>query len=221
MNEQQKADLLEQLIENPPGRERLVGHADLTAQEKEDLLALARVADAVWVANVQLPPLEKDPIAAMLGVAPTPGLALDPVRFKTARMKSRVSVTDLRDYLVSRGWGVTTPQVNSWQSRFGIELSPALLEDIGRALSASTDAFTVGQSACTPSLFATIRAADWFGALVDQWRQGRNLARSVAEDQLLNRAAATVHRGEEPDVEQVREMLTHLVNPDSRETPSR
>ncbi|WP_404474198.1 hypothetical protein [Microbacterium aerolatum] len=214
MNEQQKAELLERLIENPPHRDRLLVGTETTAEEQAELLALASAADAVRVANVPVPPLEEDPIAAMLGVAPSPGLALDPAQFKAARVRSNVSVTHLRDYLVSRGWDVTGPQIASWQSRSGIELSPAMLEDIGAALSASPDAFTVRHAETTPTLFATLRATDWFETFVEQWRHMRNVARSVAEAQLLSRAAATVHRGEEPDVDQVRELLAHLVSPD-------
>lgn len=213
MNEQQKAELLERLIENPPHRGLILEQAGATASEREELLTLARTADAVWVANLEIPSLEEDPIAAMLGVAPTPGLTLDPAGFKAARVRSKVSVSGLRDYLAGRGWGVTGPQVASWQTRTGIELSPALLEDIGAALSTSPDAFTVRQGGNTPSLYTTLRATDWFDALVDQWRQMRSVARSVAEAQLLSRAGATVHRGEEPDLEQVHELLAHLVSP--------
>lgn len=220
MNEQQKAELLERLIADPPHRRLLLERAGATAAERKELLGLARTADAVWVANMKIPPLEEDPIAAMLGVAPTPGLALDPAGFKTARVKSQVSVSGLRDYLSSRGWDVTIPQVASWQTRKGIELSPALLEDIGTALSTSPDAFTTRHVGNTPTLHATLRATDWFDAFVDQWRQMRHVARSVAEAQLLSRAAATVHRGEEPDVDQVRELLTHLVSSGDEHTPT-
>jgi len=211
VNEEQKAGLLDRLIAMPVQRTQLLDEAGATADERTELLELADIADAAWVSTRGAPPVEEDPIAAMLGIAPTPGLAIDPAAFKQARVRSGLNVSQLRDRLAQRGWQVSNGEIASWQSREGIELLPALLQDIGDALSVSADSFTVTRVSDAPTIHTILRKSDWFVALVEQWQTLRHVARSVAEAQLLTRATATVHRGEEPDVDQIRELLEHLV----------
>lgn len=211
MNDEQKTDLLDRLIADPPRRATILDESRATPDERAELLELATLADAAWLSTRGAPPVESDPIAAMLGVAPTPGLTIDPRRLKQARIRSRIGVPQLRDKLTARGWDVSTADVGSWQTREGIELVPALLQDIGEALNVSADEFTVVRSGQSSNIHTVLRGTDWFQALVSQWQALSNVARSVAEAQLLSRATATAHRGEEPDLEQIRELLEHLV----------
>lgn len=212
MNDAQQAEVLDRLIADPPHRAAILTEVDATADERTELLELAEIADAAWLSTRAAPPVESDPIAAMLGVAPTPGLAVDPGHFKQARIRSGVGIPQLRDKLTARGWNVSTADVASWQTRSGIELVPALLQDIGEVLNASADDFTVARSPEASNLHTTLRSAGWFKSLVTQWQSLSNVARSVAEAQLLSRATATAHRGEEPDLEQIRELLEHVVD---------
>lgn len=211
MNEDQKAGLLDRLIENPPDREALLTDAGATAEERKELIALAQVADAAWLTTRGAPPLDEDPIAAMLGVSPSASVTIDPAHFKSARTRSGVSVSELRERLVARGWTVTTAEVASWQTRVGIELVPAVVDDISEALAARAEDFIKPHSDGARSLHAALRTAEWFNAVVEQWQVAKGVARGIAEAQLLVRATATVHRGEEPDVEQIRGLLERLV----------
>ncbi|WP_349899215.1 hypothetical protein [Parafrigoribacterium soli] len=217
MNDEQKADALDLLLADPPRRARILDELGATAEERAELVELAEIADAAWLSTRHTPPIASDPIAAMLGVVPTPGVAIDPARFKRARLKSDVSVSQLRDTLTSRGWHVSNADIASWQTRTGIELLPALLQDLGHAMRASLDDFTEVRAGEAATLHAELRNSDWFVALVDQWQHLRHTPRSIAEAQLLSRAAATVHRGEKPNVEQIRELLEHVAasNPEA------
>lgn len=211
MNEDQKADLLDRLIDNPPGREQILVEAGASPAEREELLTLAETADAAWLASRVPTPLDADPVAILLGVAPLSNVSIDPARFKAARTRSKVSVTQLRDRLVARGWGVTGPQIASWQTRVGLEVSSALLEDISTALGTTVDKLIAPSGQSAPGLHAILRSTDWFDSLVEQWQRARGVVRSVAEEQVLARATATVHRGEEPDVDQIHTLLQQLI----------
>lgn len=211
MNEEQKSELLDRLVADPPRRAEILDTAEVTESESAELLALAELADAAWLSTRGVSPADSDPIAAMLGVAPIPGLVMKPAAFKRARMRANVNVSSLRDSLQRRGWDISTAEVNSWQSREGVELFPALLQDIGDALHVSTDDFTAMSDERASTVHNRVRQAEWFAPLVGQWQSLLHIGRAVAEAQLLSRATATAHRGEEPDLEQVHEMLEHLV----------
>lgn len=211
MNEEQRAELLGKLIENPPSREELLTAAGATSDESSELLSLAETADTLWVASRVPQPLDEDPIAALLGVAPASAVAMDPSRFRTARKRANVTVSRLRALLAAKGWTVTGAEIGSWQTNRGTEVIPAMLEDISSILSVAVSDLTVARPDGAGSLFATLRAASWFQELTEQWQEATGVLRSVAEAQLLTRATATVHRGDQPDLEQIHDLLEHLV----------
>lgn len=211
MNEDKKAELLGQLIENPSSRDDILTAADATSDERSELLSLADAADILWVASRVAPPLDEDPIAALLGVAPAAAVTLDPSKFKAARTRANVTVSDLRTRLAARGWKVTGAEIGSWQTDRGSGIVPAMLDDISSILSVAISDITAVRSAGTANLFAALRATDWFQELAEQWQEATGVVRSVAESQLLTRATATVHRGDQPDLDQIRDLLQDLV----------
>lgn len=87
------------------------------------------------------PPLEQDPVAAMLGLRPVPTLVLDGLSIK--RLRGRMSVSDVARRLQSYGWEVSSADVRSWQdSSAAVALAPALVERIAAVLGSTVDKIT-------------------------------------------------------------------------------
>lgn len=87
------------------------------------------------------PPLEQDPVAAMLGLRPVPTLVLDGPAIK--RLRGRMSVSDVARRLQSYGWEVSSADVRSWQDSSGaVALAPALVERIAAVLGSTVDKIT-------------------------------------------------------------------------------
>jgi hypothetical protein len=72
VTEDERGDLITALIENPGkhDRDRILRDANLSDEERDDVMSLVEVADLLWLANQGAPPLEDDPVAMRLGIVP-------------------------------------------------------------------------------------------------------------------------------------------------------
>src|SRR5688572_2790661 len=81
---------------------------ELSGGDGDEMESLLDVADLLWEAAHGATPLESDPVAAMLGLVPDPGYALDSEALARARKNARLKSSELAARLVSRGWEVRT-----------------------------------------------------------------------------------------------------------------
>jgi hypothetical protein len=209
MNEDEFDRLLAALVAHPDERRTLLSDARATAEETAALDALAFTADAAWLAAQGAPPLDQDPVAAMLGLVPDRECSLDPRSFARARQRARIPASALSQRLRVRGWTHSTADVVRWQSAAS-DVPPALVQAIADELRVDVDALIQPVGAATDR-FEAVRRAPRFEEIVARWAHVRNIALTVARAELDSRMAATVHRGQLPDPDQVLSALDALV----------
>lgn len=209
MNEDEFDRLLAALVAHPDERRTLLSDARATAEETAALDALAFTADAAWLAAQGAPPLDQDPVAAMLGLVPDRECSLDPRSFARARQRARIPASALSQRLRVRGWTHSTADVVRWQSA-AADVPPALVQAIADELRVDVDALIRPVGAGTDR-FEAVRRAPRFEEIVARWAHVRNIAQAVARAELDSRMAATVHRGQLPNPDQVLSALDALV----------
>lgn len=210
MNEDDYNRLLARLIEDPEHRTGILREADVDEAEEKNLKALVDASDAIWLCAHGAPPLDEDPVAAMLGLLPDPHVALDSKALARQRKRARLTVSDLAERLSERGWNVQASDVFRWESRSAPDVPPALIQAIAAVLHASPDLISALQPA--EDQFSAVRNTARFQDLVSRWMTALGLSRSMALAALESRMVATVHRGEEPDPEQLLAALDILVS---------
>lgn len=209
MNEDEFDRLLAELVAHPAERRTLLRESHASAEERARLDALVFTADAAWLATQGAPPLDEDPVAAMLGLVPDRECSLDPRSFARARQRAGIAPSALSQRLKLRGWNHSTADVVRWQSA-AADVPPGLVQAIADELRVAVDALIQPADAAADR-FEAVRQAPAFEELVARWARVRNIARAVARAELDSRMAATVHRGQLPDPEQVLGALDTLV----------
>jgi hypothetical protein len=209
MNEEEFDRLLAELVARPDERSTLLHESRASAEETAHLDALVFTADAAWLATQGAPPLDEDPVAAMLGLVPDRECALDPRSFTRARQRARIAPSALARRLKLRGWDHSTADVVRWQSA-AADVPPALVQAIADELAITVDALIQPPNAAADR-FEAIRKAPAFEDIVARWARVRNIALAVARAELDSRMAATVYRGQLPDTDQVLSALDTLV----------
>lgn len=206
--------LLERLLEEPPGPHREQMLARFDGDRRDEVLKLLDAGDLVWEAAHTAPPLEKDPVAAMLGVIPDPNFQLDAKALARACQISRVKPTALAARLNSRGWNVDTSDVFRWQTRSAPDVPPALIKAIAEEVRIDPERL-VARSQMQPSALVGVAedivATPRFGDLVQRFAKVRRISAEMAESAMKARMLATVHRGDIPDKEQMLASLESLV----------
>lgn len=213
MNEKDLDVLVEQLLDEPPGpqRDRLLAQVD--ERQREWVKALVDARDLVWEAAHGAPPLEDDPVAAMLGLVPDPGFQLNPGALAQVCATNGVKPTVLADRLRARGWKVEAADVFRWRTRPALEVSPALIRAIAEEVGANPDRL-VSRSASSQShhqVAEEVASTPRFRDLVARFAKAQRLSLPMAQTALQSRMLATVHRGDAPDTEQMLASLEALV----------
>jgi hypothetical protein len=210
MNEDDYNRLLARLIEDPEHRAQILQEADVDEAEEKNLTALVNASDAIWLSAHGAPPLDEDPVAAMLGLVTDPHVALDSKALARQRKRARFTVSDLAARLSERGWNVQASDVFRWESRSAPDVPPALIQAIAAVLHASPELISSLKPA--EDQFSAVRNTAQFQDLVGRWMKALGLSRSMALAALESRMVATVHRGEEPAPEQLLAALDILVS---------
>lgn len=212
MRNDERDRLVDELIDQPQERGRLLREAALTGNELEQILGITETADALWLAAHGAPALQEDPVAAMLGLLPSDECRLSSAAFRRARKRAGVSVSDVAERLHQRGWDYTHGDVFRWETRTADDVPPAVVEVLADILGAPTAKLLAGSSsASVPSLVDAVRSHPGFEELVDRWASAQRVSRNAAVAMLESRMLATVHRGEQPDPEQLLGSLDALV----------
>lgn len=191
--------------------------ADFSAAEAEQVAALCHAANLLWLADAA-PPLEDDPVAAMLGLIPDAELALDPKKVEKARRRSHLKPSVISDKLSARGWEVTPSEVFDWQRHAHPDVPPALIEALAAVLDTSPEALTSSQEEVTtqPALNEVLEDSR-FEMLVVRWGQLSGMAPASARSSLKSKMLATVRRGDHLTTDQWFGVLEALV--EAKEKP--
>ena len=214
MTENEFDEALETLLETPAGpeRDRLLAH--LNEEQRTVVARMLEVDDLVWESAHGAPPLQSDPVAAMLGLVPDASFRLDSTAFTQHCSRKNVRPTKLAERLQARGWNVDAADVFRWQSSVASDVSPALIRAIAEELTISPDKLVAPPAAkLTPldTVAELVTATKRFGDLVQRFALAQGISPSMAQTMLRTRMLATVQRGNEPEVEQMLESLEALV----------
>lgn len=213
MNDDERDRLIAELLERPQERELILHDAELSDQERVELDGIIEMADALWLAAQGAPALDDDPIAAMLGLVPDGGCCLDSAALSRARKRAGLRVSDVADRLDERGWQYDKSDVFRWETRTAADVPPAVVQAIADILGARVDDLISAPvtTSSLPDRVGAVLSHPLFEQLVTRWSHALRVSRAVAAATLESRMLATVHRGEEPDTEQLLRSLDALV----------
>jgi hypothetical protein len=212
MNDDERDRLIAELIAKPHERERILHDAELNDEELENITALCDTADLLWLAAHGAPPLADDPVAAMLGLVPDPECSLDSKALTAARRRVGLTASGLAERLHERGWEFQKGDVFRWETRSAADVTPAVIQAIADILSRPVESLIAAPvPTSAQDQLASVRQHPLFERLVDRWARIQHVSRAVAAAALETRMAATVHRGERPDPEQLLHALEALV----------
>lgn len=210
----QLEDTLERLLATPAGAQRDALLASLAPYQRDAVAKMLEIDDLVWEATHGAPPLQADPVAAMLGLVPDGSFRLDSVAFTQLCSRQGVKPTVLAARLKARGWSVEAADVFRWRTSVASDVSPALIRVIGEELGVSPDDL-IAPPATEPAILDVVAervtATKRFADLVQRFALAQRISPSMASTMLRTRMLATVHRGDEPEVEQMLESLEVLV----------
>ncbi|KQV06692.1 hypothetical protein [Leifsonia sp. Root112D2] len=176
----------------------------------EDTRELLEVAELLRLDN-DVPPLEQDPVAAMLGLIVDPSVVLSSRAFTTARRNSGIAPSALAAKLRDRGWQVSAADVARWQSHAPTDLTPALLAAVADEL--HTELGTITDSApARPDWLIAATATGKFANLSTRWARLKSLSLPAASAILESRLLATVNRGDRPETDDLLETLDAFVS---------
>jgi hypothetical protein len=214
-NEFDKRDeLLEQLLETPPGPERDRRLAELHDEERSAFERLVKLDDLVWESAHGAPPLQADPVAAMLGLVPDQSFRLDSAAFTQWCSRKGLKPTKLAERLRKRGWEVEAADVFRWRTSVASDVSPALIRAIAEEIGTSPDnlvaAPAVKQSALD-TVADVVSATKRFSDLVQRFALAQRISPAMAQTVLRTRMLSSAQRGREPEAEQMLDSLEALV----------
>lgn len=210
----ERDELMELLLETPAGPERDRRLAELDDETRATFERTLEVDDLVWESNHGAPPLQSDPVAAMLGLVPDPSFRLDSTAFTQLCSRGRLKPTKLAERLRARGWEVDAADVFRWQTSVASDVSPALIRVIAEEIRTTPDKLVAAPAApqgTLDTLADLVAATKRFGDLVQRFALAQRISPSMAQSVLRTRVLATAQRGREPGVEQMLESLEALV----------
>lgn len=178
-----------------------------------ELQGLLEAADIAWTSQQSAPPLADDPVAAMLGLVPDPGVELDGTALGVARKRSGLTVSALAQKLSARGWEVSGRDVFAWESGHGSPQVPALINAIAEEAGVDTDRLRrhVGEDPERAKLAAIVASAT-FKALAERWARVQGTTLALASSALESRMLIAVHRGGAPEAGVLLDSLEAVVS---------
>jgi hypothetical protein len=214
--EEELARLIDEHIDGMPRSRN-----DPSETRATEPIELLDIADLLWEAAHGAPPLERDPVAAMLGLVPDSARSLSGAALRQALRTAELQVSTLAQKLSDRGWNVATRDVFNWQTRDDVVVPPALVQAIAEVTSVAPEKLTIdrGESP-TRNALKSVTASAKFQALAKRWARLRGTTTDLGASALESRLAATVFRGSQPDEAQMLASLEALVAAIESETRS-
>jgi hypothetical protein len=191
---------------------RSTAQTTLTVDEQADIDSLLHVADLLWEAkHDDVPPLEQDPTAIMLGLVSDPAITLDGQAVKTCRMRAGLGHKELAACMAARGWEITTKDVFSWETKTVAGVCPALIRAVAEELGVEESTVTAHAAISAESVIDRVQAHPKFAPLAGWWAEVTHVSDQDARRQLASRMVATANRGSDLDEEQWLDMLSKLI----------
>ena len=212
MNDEERERLIDALAKRTHRAEEVLRGTDIGADELSELRALADTSELLWISQHEGPPLDSDPVAAMLGLIPDRQCTLDSKAFARARKRAGLKPSGIASRLRQRGWQTSDADVFRWETRTAHDVSPALIQALAEILGRTVEQLSsVASAEPEPGLLEELRRSPKFQELVARWARARHVSLPVASATLQGRLVATVHRGNAPDTAQMLESLDALV----------
>lgn len=206
--------MLERLMATPSGTGRDQLLMSLPPYQRAAILRMLEIDDLAVEATHGAPPLQSDPVAAVLGLVPDASFRLDSTAFTQQCSRQHVKPTVLAARLKARGWQVEAADVFRWQTSVASDVSPALIRVIGDELGVSPDdliAPLAAQHGVLDTLAERVTGTKRFADLVQRFALVQHISPGMAHTMLRTRMLATAQRGAAPQVEQMLESLEVLV----------
>jgi hypothetical protein len=212
MTKDERDKVLEAFLDSKSRRDVEASIANWSAEDRTDFASIIEVADLMWEVGHGAPPLDADPVAAMLGLIPDPHVGLDSGALSRARKNAKLKPSDVSERLLARGWDISARDVFRWENQTPSDVAPALIRAIAEVIGVSPEQLTtdVGLSRERETLSSIVKSPR-FDGLVNRWARLQGMPRSLASSALQSRLLATVHRGDRPDQEQMLQSLDALI----------
>ena len=214
-NEYEEGDeQMELLLETPAGPERDRRVAELDEAQRRKFERLTRVDNVVWESAHGAPPLQSDPVAAMLGLVPDSSFQLDSTAFTQLCSRHGLKPTKLAELLRGRGWDVDAADIFRWQTSVASDVSPALIRAIAEQIGTTSDklvAAPVSKPGAMDKIANLVTGTKRFSDLVQRFALTQRISPNMAQSVLRTRMLASAQRGREPEVEQMLNSLEALV----------
>lgn len=211
MTSEERDRILQDFLESKSHHDIESDIAASPESNRAEIASLIEVADLLWEAAHDAPPLEADPVAAMLGLIPDPHVGLDSRAMSRARKNAKLKTSDVAERLRARGWDIAVRDVFQWENQKLSHVAPALITAIAEVIGVLPDQLTdQASSTGTQAFAATIQSAR-FESLVRRWSRLQGVSHALASSALQSRMLATVHRGDRPDEDQMLQSLDALI----------
>jgi transcriptional regulator with XRE-family HTH domain len=157
--------------------------SDLTDDERDLIAAIAEWApglpeafakfDAEPERTAPAPVRADDPIAQMLGLVEDPSVLIDGRQLASIRKSANLTVSDLAEHLIQRGWDVTTNTVFSWE-RNKLNPPPATINALAEVLNVAADSILTTSTTRAQTLDVLFEDES-IAAFLDEWSRERNI----------------------------------------------
>ena len=92
--------------------------------------------------GAEAPPLERDRVAAILGLVADPALQLNPAGLKRHRQRAGLTPSQVTAMLAARGWDITQRDIFRWENQSSADVPPAVIEALAQVVRATTEDLT-------------------------------------------------------------------------------
>lgn len=171
------------------------------------------VSDSEWDEIIQLalierelrdgvaaPPLERDRVAAMLGLVADPAFQLSPAGLKRHRQRAGMTTSQVAAALAARGWEISQRDIFRWENQSAADVPPAVIEALAQIVSVTSDDLTSRRD----TRASLLDAGD---PVVQRLASRLAVALGIGGDMALARletaAAGSFHRGVKPENDQL------------------
>lgn len=173
-NEDRFARYLDHYLSHLDGHASRPDVGDLSDEDQQELSALFRIIDANWATDIDLPPLENDPVARALGLLvtqETDRVAVGGSRIKARRQALGLSRSGLAAAVTREGWNAS-PQDVALLERADAEVLPSA-QALALANALKTGIESLAHAAGDPlAEFVAWLHSTEFDQIVSRWATG-------------------------------------------------
>lgn len=150
--------------------------------------------------GAEAPPLERDRVAAMLGLVADPALQLNPAGLKRHRQRAGLTPSQVAAMLAARGWDITQRDIFRWENQSSADVPPAVIEALAQVVRATTEDLTSRRDTNASLLDAGNPVVQ---GLASRLAAALGIGGDMALARLRTAAAGSFHRGVKPENDQL------------------